>query len=180
MVVILILVNYFCFLLINLYINYNSQSSVADNWRHWKKHPWVTTEWVRLMAEIKPGQEIEGASLVAQSLKHLPEMRETWVWFLGQEDPLEKGMATHSSTLAWRIPWTEQPGRLQSMGLQRVGHDWATSLHFSEGIRIQQTVLVIDPGWDVTHCTFSAHKIFVTRLKIWGFFFKVRKSTFIL
>ena len=53
-----------------------------------------------------------------------------WVQFLGQEDPLEKEMATHSSTLAWKIPWTEKPGRLQSMGLQRVGHDWATSLKF--------------------------------------------------
>ena len=50
-------------------------------------------------------------------------MRETWVQFLGWEDPLEKEMATHSSTLAWKIPWTKKPGRLQSMGLQRVGHD---------------------------------------------------------
>ena len=47
-----------------------------------------------------------------------------WVWSLGQEDPLEKEMATHSSILAWRIPWTEEPGKLQSMGLQRVRHDW--------------------------------------------------------
>ena len=53
-------------------------------------------------------------------------MRETWVQFLGQEDPLEKGMATHSSILAWRILWTEEPGGLQSMVFQRVGHDWAT------------------------------------------------------
>ena len=52
-------------------------------------------------------------------------MQETQVWFLGQEDPLEKEMAIHSSTLAWKIPWTEEPDRLQSMGLQRVGHDWA-------------------------------------------------------
>ena len=57
-------------------------------------------------------------------------MCETRVWSLGQEDPLEKEMATHSSILAWRIPWTEEPGRLQSTGLQRVGLDWATSLHF--------------------------------------------------
>ena len=71
-----------------------------------------------------------GASLVAQRLKHLPGMRETRVWSLGREDPLEKEMATHSSTLAWRIPWREEPGGLQSMGSQRVGHDWATSLHF--------------------------------------------------
>ena len=68
------------------------------------------------------------ASLVAQRLKHLPAMRETWVRSLGWEDPLEKEMATHSSTLAWRIPWREEPGRLQSMGSQRVGHDWVTSL----------------------------------------------------
>ena len=52
-------------------------------------------------------------------------MQETQVWFLGQEDPLEKGMASHSSILAWEIPWTEESGGLQSMGLQRVGHDWA-------------------------------------------------------
>ena len=63
------------------------------------------------------------ASLVAQRLKCLPAMRETWVQSLGWEDPLEKEMATHSSPLAWRIPWTEEPGGLQSMGLHRVGHD---------------------------------------------------------
>ena len=57
------------------------------------------------------------ASLVAQRLKHLPAMRETWVQSLGQEDPLEKEMATHSNILAWRIPWTEEPGELSSMGL---------------------------------------------------------------
>ena len=62
-------------------------------------------------------------SLVAQMVKHLPAMRETWVRSLGWEDLLEKEMATHSSTLAWRIPRTEEPGRLQSMGSQRVGHD---------------------------------------------------------
>ena len=62
-------------------------------------------------------------SLVAQTVKHLPTVRETWVRSLGQEEPLEKEMATHSSTLAWKIPWTEEPGGLQSMGSQRVGHD---------------------------------------------------------
>ena len=61
--------------------------------------------------------------LVAQRLKSLPAMQQTWVRFLGQEDPLEKEMATHSSILAWRIPWTEEPGGLQSTGSQRVGHD---------------------------------------------------------
>ena len=64
---------------------------------------------------------------MAQRLKCLPGMRETWVRSLGQEAPLQKEMATHSSTLAWRIPWRKEPGRLQSMGLQRVRHDWATS-----------------------------------------------------
>ena len=64
-----------------------------------------------------------GDSLVAQTVKRLPAMQETWVQSLGQEDPLEKEMAIHSSTLAWKIPWTEEPGGLQSMGLQRVGHD---------------------------------------------------------
>ena len=56
-------------------------------------------------------------------VKNLPAVQENWVQSLGQEDPLEKGMATHSSILAWRIPWTDEPGRLQSMGLQRVRHD---------------------------------------------------------
>ena len=61
-----------------------------------------------------------------REVKRLPEVQETWVLSLGWEDPLEKEMATHSSTLAWKIPWTEEPGRLQSMGSQRVGYDWAT------------------------------------------------------
>ena len=60
---------------------------------------------------------------MAQRLKRLPAMRETLVQFLGQEDPLEKEMATQSSILAWRIPWIEEPGRLQSMRLQRIGHN---------------------------------------------------------
>ena len=63
------------------------------------------------------------ASLVAERLKRLPPMQETWVRTLGWEDPLEKEMETHSSILAWRIPWTEEPFRLQSTGLQRVGHN---------------------------------------------------------
>ena len=62
-------------------------------------------------------------SLVAQTVKRLSTMRDTWVRSLGREDPLKKEMAIHSSTIAWKIPWMEEPGRLQSMGLQRVGHD---------------------------------------------------------
>ena len=64
-------------------------------------------------------------------VKRLPAMRGTRVQSLGWEDPLEKSMATHSSILAWKIPWTEDPGRLQSMGSGRVRHNWVTSLHFS-------------------------------------------------
>ena len=60
---------------------------------------------------------------MAQRLKLLPAMQETWVRSMGQEDPLEKEMATHSSILAWEIPWMQEPGGLQSMGSQRVGHD---------------------------------------------------------
>ena len=63
------------------------------------------------------------ASLVIQMVKNLPAMLETQVQSLGQEDPLEKKLATHSSILAWRIPWTEEPGGLQSLGSQRVRHD---------------------------------------------------------
>ena len=60
---------------------------------------------------------------MAQMVKRLSTMQETWVRSLGWEDPLEKEMATHCNTIAWKIPWTEEPGGLQSMGLQRVGHD---------------------------------------------------------
>ena len=69
-------------------------------------------------------------SLAAQTVKRLSAMQETWVQSLGWEDLLEKEMAPLSSTLAWKILWMEEPGRLQSKGSQRVGHDWATSLHF--------------------------------------------------
>ena len=70
-----------------------------------------------------------GASLVAQSLKNLPAVQETWVWSLHWEDPLEKETATYSSILAWKISWTEEPGGLQSVRSQRVRHDWATNTY---------------------------------------------------
>ena len=66
------------------------------------------------------------SSLVAQMVENLPAMWKMWVRSLGREDPLEEGMATHSIILAWRIPQTEEPGRQQSVGSQRVGHDWVT------------------------------------------------------
>ena len=77
------------------------------------------------------GEYLGRTSLVAQMVKRLSTMRETQVQSLGWEDPLEKKMAIHSSTLAWKIPWTEEPGRLQSMGSQRVRHNWATLLTHS-------------------------------------------------
>ena len=71
-------------------------------------------------------------SLVAQWVKHLPTTQETWVHFLGREDPLEKEMAIYSSTLAWKMSWMEECGRLQSMGSKRVRHDWVTSISCQE------------------------------------------------
>ena len=88
---------------------------------------WATREVLRLtyykstILQFPP-------SFVSQMVKGLPAMWESRIWSLGWEDPLEKEMATHSSTLTLKIPWTEEPGRLQSTGSQRVGHDWVTSL----------------------------------------------------
>ena len=70
--------------------------------------------------------------MVAQTVKNPPMIQDKWVWSLGQEDPLKKGMATHSSSLVRRIPGTEEVGRLLSMGLQRVGHDWVTEPNWTE------------------------------------------------
>ena len=72
---------------------------------------------------------VGGTLLWWLSVKNFPAVQETKVWPLGQEDPLLKGMATHSSVLIWKIPWTEEPGTLQSLGSQRVGHDWVTNTH---------------------------------------------------
>ena len=73
--------------------------------------------------EVTPSCYLTGAFLVAQMVKNLPVMQQTQVQSLGQENPVEKGMATHSSILAWRIPWTKEPGGIQSMGLQRIRND---------------------------------------------------------
>ena len=84
--------------------------------------PWIShariVDWVSLLQGTFPTQGLNSASLMAQSDNNSPAMQETWVQSLGQEDPLEKATATHSSTLAWKIPWTEEPGRLQAMGSQ--------------------------------------------------------------
>ena len=79
---------------------------------------------------------LPGGSLVAQMVKRLPAMQESQVRFLAREDPLEKEMAIHSSTLAWKIPWREGPDRLQSMGSQRVRRDLATSQESKQAMLI--------------------------------------------
>ena len=94
-------------------------SLVVNNVCNWC----VEQEWIEAYnqdATLFYFHFITRASLVAQSVKNLPTMHGTQVWFLGWEDPLEKEMATYSSSRAWRIPWTEEPGRLQSMGLQEL------------------------------------------------------------
>ena len=80
--------------------------------------------------------------LVAQMVKSLPAIWDIWVRFLGGEDPLEEEMATHSSTLAWRIPWTEEPGVLQLMGSQRVGHNGAANTKVISGERCDTVAVV--------------------------------------
>ena len=86
---------------------------------------------------------LTGASTVAQMVKHLPAIWKTQVGSLGWEDPLKKEMGTHSSTLAWKIPWTEEPGGLQSMGLPRVGPDWATSISFFLSLLISINLCIL-------------------------------------
>ena len=94
---------------------------------------------------------VPGTSLVAQMVKNLPTIEKTRVWSLGREDPLEKGMAIHSSILAWRIPWTEEPGRLQSMGLQRVAHDWVSNTHgYLKLDMLKIELCVLCRGWWLT------------------------------
>ena len=94
----------------------------------WAEPSWPSTQTLLWAPRDETAEALaELTSLVAQKVKNLPSMQEAWVWSLGQEDPLEKGMATHSSICAWRIPWTAEPGRLQFMGSQRVGRNWGTN-----------------------------------------------------
>ena len=98
----------------------------------------------------------KGVSLVSQTVNNLPAMWETLVWPLGREDPLQKEIITHFSILAWRIPWREELGGLQSMGSQRVGHDWATELNWYVKevcvcVQLLSCVQLFATPWTVAH-----------------------------
>ena len=105
-------------------------------------------EWVAMpFSRGSSGPRDQWASPVAQMVENMPAMQETWVWSLSQKDPLEKGIAIHSSILAWRIPWTEEPGGLQSMGLQTIWHNWAiNTFHFhvlSKGEQATLSIIIV-------------------------------------
>ena len=101
---------------------------LQSKWLQRVRHNWVTEHSTVHLSTFQSQLWLVGKVFsVAQMVKNLPAMQETWVWPLGQEVPLEKGMAIHSNILAWRIPWTEEPGGFLSMGSQRVGHNWATN-----------------------------------------------------
>ena len=125
-------------------------------------------------------------------VKNLSAMQETWVQRLGQEDPLEQGMATHSSIHAWRIPWTEEDDGLQSVGLQRVGHDWATLTFFTECIlfcvkdRIYMGDYMVSPSLEICVRTLlrasfignsTTEDCVPSSRWIWGFLCKCSPST---
>ena len=101
-------------------------------WSRWQSPCHGAEWWAHTLTRDTGGHQFPSPKSLQNKLfsgdlvKNLPAKQETWVWSLGQEDPLEKGMAAHSSICAWRIPWTEEPGELQFMGSQKVGHNWVT------------------------------------------------------
>ena len=101
---------------------------VGRQWINFSTHIWWYNTWVtwikqNFLHKYSSDRGFSGGSVI-KNPPAVQDLQEIWVGFLGGEDPLEEGMVTHSSTLAWKIPWTEEPGGLQSMGLQRVRHDW--------------------------------------------------------
>ena len=122
-------------------ISYSRGSSPPSDWTHIHMYPSSAGRFFTTVPLGNPNYFLRHeSSLVAQTVKHLPTMWETWVQTLGQEVLLEKEMVTHSSILAWKIPWMEEPSRLQSMGSQRVGHDWATSISFFLSFMIKRSL----------------------------------------
>ena len=122
-----------------------------------------------------PGSSVDGSVSVSSAwpIKSTPmqELQETWVQSLGQEDPLEEEMAIHSSILAWRIPWTEGTSKLQSMGPQRLGHDWshwAPTQQWSDQIRsVTQLCLTLCDPMDCSQSGSSVHGILQARILEW-------------
>ena len=111
-------------------INYMNTYQIHPRWNLISAHQFL---YMKCRSDEEASMLVTGyclAPLVAQEVKNLPTKREIRVWSLGQEDPLEKEMATHSSILVWRISWTEEPGGLQSMRSQRDGLDWVTNTHY--------------------------------------------------
>ena len=102
--------------------------------------------WIR---DFVPASSVTWASLVAQMVKRLPAMRETWVWFLGREDPLKKEMSIHSSTLAWKIPWTEEPDRLHAVHGVAKSQTWLShfTFHFPQSPRM--SIPLLSSCWTV-------------------------------
>ena len=125
---------------------------------------WILIHWVLWAFDKLLGWLVLGClihltadSLVAQMVKNLPAMRKIQVQSLGKKDPLDKRMATHSSILIWRVPWTEELGRLLSMGSQRVGHDWATDTF----------TFIVDLYWCVSFkCTAKGFNYFSNSLPL--------------
>ena len=109
-------------------------------------------------------------SLVAQTVKNLPAMKETWVQYLGQEDPLKKGMTTRCSIPAWKIPWTEEPDGLQSMGSQRVRHNWGTDKHMKWVPLTESLKLAKHSTQSSTYILYEKKNIYIYKyliLKFW-------------
>ena len=107
---------------------------------------------VRPLSFLMLAVKIPWASLIAQLVKNPPAMQETWVQSLGWEHPLEKGTAAHSGIFAWRIPWTEEPGELQSMGC-RVWHTWATFTHKNTMVPpVASSVFLVTVHWAASQC----------------------------
>ena len=133
---------------------YNRLLTIWVSWKgRWLLFSDFSWEWPcvwHLMIPIRSN----GTSPVAQMVKKLPAMQETWVWSLGWQDPLQKGKATHSSTLAWKIPQTEEPGGLQFTGSQRVRHDLACRHIKSNGPTCQSFFV----GVQICHTLWSKNK----------------------
>ena len=116
---------------------------------------------------IRPDLQLWTNYELPSTAKHLPAMRKTWVRSLGQEDPLEKEMATHSSTLSWKISGTEEHGRLPSTGSQRVGHDWATSLHLCNYIFTFLYSSIYWEFWELEKFCFILCLLIIYNGKLW-------------